>query len=313
VLIQHLQTKESKFNEIFLKLNNNQQHDSEKSHDALYDTKEALAMFLFFMQQIQSLCEDYASLIKIKEQSDGLLAKIVQSSILNPQPSIIKFPPLTRISPQNISLSKSKEEFTRENQKRYYIGNIDIKEFIRQTAGNRNCILAFQNIQKLDIAKKILADLGVKNIGFTKEEQTISEETFQGFLNKGIFSQEEFLFICKYLSHLQKGYGTLDLNNPSDYRIYHTIKDTRSKKRYPIILSTHPGIYTMMEEENVFPDYEIFFFDVERRYKTYNYYLSRPCDLYYTLNLIESFMYKEQVQQQIEKSKGKSETLNPEP
>jgi hypothetical protein len=60
----------------------------------------------------------------------------------------------------------------------------------------------------------------------------------------------------------------------------------------------------MMEEENNFPDYEIFFFDTEWRYKTYNFYLSRPCDLYYTLNLIESFIYKQKVLAQIAKQEA---------
>ena len=64
--------------------------------------------------------------------------------------------------------------------------------------------MAFQNIQKLDIAKAVLNDIGIKNIGFTKEDQTINQETFQKFLNKGIFSQEECLFVIKYLSHLKR-------------------------------------------------------------------------------------------------------------
>jgi len=71
-------------------------------------------------------------------------------------------------------------------------------------AANKNVILAFQNIQKLDIAKSVLNDMGIRNIGFTKEEQTINQEMFQKFLNKGKFSQEEILFIIKYLSHLKR-------------------------------------------------------------------------------------------------------------
>lgn len=71
-------------------------------------------------------------------------------------------------------------------------------------AANKNVILAFQNIQKLDIAKAVLNDMGVRNIGFTKEEQTINQETFRKFLNKGEFIQEELLFIIKYLSHLKR-------------------------------------------------------------------------------------------------------------
>ena len=63
--------------------------------------------------------------------------------------------------------------------------------------------MVFQNIQKLDIAKKILNDMGIKNIGFIKEEQTINESMFKDFLNKAHFNEDEFLFIAKYLSQLQ--------------------------------------------------------------------------------------------------------------
>jgi len=65
-----LQIKEQKFNDIFLKLNDNQAHDSEKSHDALYDTKESLAMFLFFIDYIQGLEAEYGSLLTIQSQSE---------------------------------------------------------------------------------------------------------------------------------------------------------------------------------------------------------------------------------------------------
>ena len=178
-----------------------------------------------------------------------------------------------------------------------------IKELLKEIASQKNVILVFQNIQKLDIAKMILAEIGVKNIWFIKEDQTINEEMFTDFLNKGQFTETEFLFICKYLSHLDKGYGTLDLNNWGDRKIYYAIKDTRVKVKYPLILATHSGIYSMMKEENHFPDYDIYFFDTERRYKTYNFFLSRPADLYYTLNLIESLLYREQVALEIKKSK----------
>jgi hypothetical protein len=112
------------------------------------------------------------------------LSKVLPALSSKPLANQIIFPPLTRISPKHTSLKNIEEKCVWENQKRYYIGNIDIKDFIKQLAGNKNCILAFQNIQKLDIAKKILNDAGIKNIGFIKEDQTISEETFKEFLNK---------------------------------------------------------------------------------------------------------------------------------
>lgn len=99
----------------------------------------------------------------------------------------INFPALERMSPSHISVPKSLEGIntdTLENQKKYYIGNISIKDLLTALAANKNVILAFQNIQKLDIAKAVLNEIGVKNIGFTKEEQTINQEAFQNFLNK---------------------------------------------------------------------------------------------------------------------------------
>ncbi|MEI7563515.1 MAG: hypothetical protein WCJ39_07995 [bacterium] len=41
---------------------------------------------------------------------------------------------------------------------------MDIKQLLKEIASQKNVILVFQNIQKLDIAKMILAEMGVKNI-----------------------------------------------------------------------------------------------------------------------------------------------------
>ncbi len=307
VLVTELSNKEPTFKE-FLKLAIGGEHSSDESHDALYDTLESIALHNFFVSRISLLTEKYASLYTILQQSDWLFAEAIASKIQNPKSKIhIKFPSLQRLSPQNISLSSKSHLDNLENQKRYYIGNTTIKETLTSIASQKNVILAFQNIQKLDIAKMVLNDIGIKNIWFIKEDQSINEEMFTNFLNKGRFTEDECLFVCKYLSHLDKGYGTLDLNNSSDRKIYYTIKDTKDKTRYPVILATHSGVYSMMKEENHFPDYDIFFFDTERRYKTYNFFLSRPSDLYYTLNLIESLIYREQVALEILNSKNNSQ------
>jgi len=168
-------------------------------------------------------------------------------------------------------------------------------------AANKKVILTFQNIQKLDIAKAVLNDMGVKNIGFTREEQMINQEMFQKFLNKGTFTQEECFFVIKYISHLKRGLGVLHLNSQTDYRIYYYIKDTRNQTKYPIILTTHHGLFAAMQDnEEMYKDYDICFFDTEQRYKTYNFFLSSPCDLYYTLNILESFVYQQNVDNQIQ-------------
>ncbi|MCX6822676.1 MAG: 3'-5' exonuclease [candidate division SR1 bacterium] len=308
VLVAHVQTKEPAFNDILMKMTG-AQHNAELAHDALYDTLESLAMYRFFVERTNELGKKYGSLLTIRDQSSGFFPQAITAKTSTVSTKI-QFPSLQRIAPQNISLAEKSNLSELENHKRYYVGDMDIKVLLKEIASQKNVILVFQNIQKLDIAKMILAEMGVKNIGFIKEDQTINEEMFADFLNKGQFTETEFLFVCKYLSHLDKGYGTLDLNNGGDRKIYYAIKDTRVKVKYPLILATHSGIYSMMKEENHFPDYDIYFFDTERRYKTYNFFLSRPADLYYTLNLIESLLYREQVALEIKKSKqGKTSLI----
>ena len=93
----------------------------------------------------------------------------------------------------------------------------------------------------------------------------------------------------------------MHLNSQSDYRIYYYIKDTRNQTKYPIILTTHHGLFASMQEnEEMYKDYDICFFDTEQRYKSYNFFLSSPCDLYYTLNILESFIYAKKVDNEIE-------------
>ncbi|MCX6825480.1 MAG: 3'-5' exonuclease [candidate division SR1 bacterium] len=299
VLIENLKA-EKVFNTIF----SDEDHGNEKAHDAFFDTKNSLKLFLYFVQHVYTLIELYPNLFHIIEQTEGIWSDILDLTTYQDTPtSKIAFPALEKIMPNNTSMSKTTEEINTdnlENQKKYYIGNIPIKEFLTNLASNKNIILAFQNIQKLDIAKAVLNDLGVKNIGFTKEDQTINQEQFQKFLNKGSFIEEETLFIIKYLSHLKRGLGILNLNNQSDYRIYYYIKDTRNLLKYPIVLTTHHGLFAAMQDnEDMYKDYDICFFDTEQRYKSYNFFLSSPCDLYYTLNILESFVYQQKVDNQV--------------
>lgn len=65
----------------------------------------------------------------------------------------------------------------------------------------------------------------------------------------------------------------------------------------------------MTENEELYKDYDICFFDTEQRYKTYNFRLSSPIDLYYTLNILESFIYQQDVDAQIQGKKNESNEL----
>lgn len=299
ILIENLKSEK-----LFTNIFSDDNHGEEKSHDAFFDTKNSNKLFLYFVKYLYELIKAYPNLIHIINKTQGIWKEILEVSEYQNIPQItINFPPLQRIMGANTSISKTTESIDTddlENQKKYYIGNIEIKELLSGLAANKNIILAFQNIQKLDIAKAVLNDMGIKNIGFTKEDQMINQELFQNFLNKGTFNEEECLFVVKYVSHLKRWLGVLHLNNQSDYRIYYYIKDTRNQTKYPIVLTTHHGLFSSMQDnEETYKDYDICFFDTEQRYKSYNFFLSSPCDLYYTLNILESFIYQQKVDDQI--------------
>ena len=75
--------------------------------------------------------------------------------------------------------------------------------------------------------------------------------------------------------------------------VYNFIKDERQVIKYPLVLTTHHGLYSILEKEaHAYAEFDIVFFDVEWRYKNYNAYLSRTCDLYYVQNFVEMLIYK---------------------
>ncbi len=309
VLIENLKSEK-----LFTNIFSDEDHGEEKNHDAFFDTKNSNKLFLYFVQYLYELIKAYPNLVHIIKQTEGIWKEMLNLSNYENVPQIkIHFPALEKIMPSNTNMVKTAEWIDTnnlENQKKYYIGNIAIKDLLTSLAANKNVILTFQNIQKLDIAKAVLNDMGVKNIGFTREEQMINQETFQKFLNKGTFTQEECLFVIKYISHLKRGLGILHLNSQTDYRIYYYIKDTRNQTKYPIILTTHHGLFAAMQDnEEMYKDYDICFFDTEQRYKTYNFFLSSPCDVYYTLNILESFVYQQKIDNQIQGTTNESEEL----
>jgi len=183
ILIENLQNEK-----LFTAIFNDEQHGEEKSHDAFFDTKNSIKLFLYFIQYVHQLIQSYPNLAHIIGTTEGTIHEIIDMRAYQDTPNIaINFPVLEKIMPSNTSISKTNETINISelyNQKKYYIGNISIKELLTNLAANKNTILAFQNIQKLDIAKSILNEIGIKNIGFTKEDQTINPEAFQKWINK---------------------------------------------------------------------------------------------------------------------------------
>lgn len=263
-------------------------------HDAFVDAKLSLALFCYLIDKVQSLRVKYPILEHFIAQSEWILAQVLQKSSKSQTSIPLSLPELKKITPPHTQMLSGKYPFDLakyRDRKSYQIRDINFKDLLSSLASQKNIILSFSTKAKLDIAKNLLNDLGIKNIWFAKEEQTLSPEALNRFAQKASYSAEELKFLLKYFSHLDQGLGVLDLNSKEDYEIYTALKDQRKTINYPIILTTHGGLFSLMEQGK-YEDYSIFFFDSSWRYKSFNTYLSRSYDLNYTLNFLDMLAYK---------------------
>jgi hypothetical protein len=184
-------------------------------HDAFYDAKSTLALFCYLISYIQQIAEKYPVLKHYMKRSETVVNEIVvypssssASCEVSREDEMHRgrgLPPLKKIAPAATSLASFPYHIDVNELKdaeRYYVGNLDFKALLTSLLFNKKIILVFSTKPKLDIAKNILFEMGVKNIGFAREEQTISTEKFQQFLNKASFNSFELYFILKYCSHL---------------------------------------------------------------------------------------------------------------
>ena len=297
VLIEHLMTKKE-FNNIFDMVHGWKIFDVQDAHDALFDSKNALCLFVYIVQDIVYLIKQYPILSNFVQKNLWLYHKILNYKVDRASKKNMKLelPKLEKQLPSDVSLnSKLKTDLVNLKHKwRYFVWNVDIATLISSIVGsNKNVILSFSSVPKLNIVKNILNDIWLKNIGYAKGNMLINKTKFNTFLNKESFSDNEILFIFKYMSHVRHRMSILDINTKFDYKINYYIQDDWKNKKYPVMLCTHWGLFSMISnDKQLYSDYDICFFDLEMWYKSYNSYLSSSCDLYFTLNFLESLYYK---------------------
>ena len=301
VLIELLKTK-SDFQEIIQKVQPYLWED-ESFHDAYYDSKLTIALFWYLMKRIDSIINTYPILKTIISQSEWSFADIFVKESADRSMSIV-MPSLKKVIPSNTQMVNWDYDinFTDELYwKKYLVNNISLKSLLSSLSCNKKVIFAFSNKSKLDIVKNILSDLWIKNLWFVKEEQTLNHEKLEEFVNKWRFTENEFFFLLKYFSHAEQGLWVLDLNSKWDFEIYTALKEQRDVVNYPVILATHWGLFSLLEQGEKYDWYRIVFFDVEWWYKSYNTYQSRSYDLNYTLNYLDMLSYKFWLQYQLKK------------
>ena len=298
ILIDTLKEKQS-FKDILAHL---QPHiwEEENFHDAYYDSKITIALFEYLLQRVDLLIKTYPVLEELITSSDCSFSSILKKKARSNLP--VEFPSLKKITASNTQILSGDYSIAldeKDSWKKYSVNNLNLKALLSSLATNKQIVFAFSSKSKLDIAKNILADLGIKNIGFVKEEQMLNHEKLSAFMNKGVFSENEVFFLLKYFSHAEQGLGILELNTKGDFEIYTALKDQRDIVNYPIVLATHWGLFSLLEQEEKYKNYRVVFFDAEWWYKSYNYYLSRAYDLNYTLNYLDMLSYKFNLQYEL--------------
>ncbi|MDO4713584.1 MAG: hypothetical protein Q4B28_02835 [bacterium] len=137
------------------------------------------------ISRIQLLLQSYPLLATLMQQSEGLLSSLFPLAQQTPAPYTL--PPLKKITPPMTQVISGEYPFTlraEQDKKSYACASIALRALLSSLATHKKCIFAFSHKAKLDIAKNILADLGIKNLGFVKEEQTLNPEALQRFVNK---------------------------------------------------------------------------------------------------------------------------------
>ena len=296
VLVESLMSNKI-FKELFLKVHEWQEYDEKNIHDGLYDSQNSLALFLYEINRIDTLFSKYNVLCNFLDKNVWLYHAILSYNIGYVwDNNKISVPALKKQLPSNVSL-KTNLDIDLSDYKiweRYFVWNVDLSLLVNSlVASNKDIILSFSSVAKLNIVKNILNDAWIKNIWYAKWYATIDQNKFSRFLNKKSFSDNEFLFIVKYFSHLLNEWSILDLNTKMDYKINYYIQDEKKFEKYPVVLTTHGGLYSILSDVNhMYKNYDVCFFDTEMWYKWYNEYLSKPCDLYSVLNFLEILFYK---------------------
>lgn len=297
VLVEYLFPKKE-FKKIFQKLQNIPSFDSQDAHDALFDSKNALCLFMYIIQDMWWLVKAYPILSNFIQKNLWLYHKILNYQVdrANKKNGRLELPKLEKQLPGDISLtSKSKLNLRELNHKeKYFIWHVDINTIIATIVwSNKDVILSFANVAKLNIVKNILNDMWMKNIGFVRGNLIINKTKFNTFLNKKNFSDNELLFIFKYMSHVRHKMSILDLNTKFDYKINYYIQDNKKNEKHPVILTTHWWLFTILnEKKHLYYNYDVCFFDSEVWYKSYNSFLSKSYDLYSSLDFLETLYYK---------------------
>lgn len=263
------------------------------NHDALSDCVICLWLLYRWIAKIQTIMSSYPSIIPILDKSPfwwldrGSLSHLPSKPLSDKIP-LLDFPlkqPDSIIRDQTIDWSAINSKTQR------YYGNMSIEQLIRKTTWIDKLIIATNLKNKLTIIKNKYKALWINSLSFIREQQQVSKEKLNRIYSKPHIDIYEAWFIIKYCSHKLQWLGILDLNTPGDYKIYNYIRNDELTSKGSILLTTHAGLYSLLDEGQ-YSDYTIIFLDKEWRYNTFLKYMTTPRDPVNFSRVIDNFVYE---------------------
>lgn len=273
--------------------------DQEKNyHDALYDCFISYKIFRQFIERSKELSEKYPIISNLLEKSEWLYSTLLDINKSNRTFDKVFFPPLRKEikNETNIYNPEWFDVSWYTNFTKFYIWNLNLKKVLSSVSWNRqNLVFCFSNTNKLQIAKKILNELWLKNIWYLKDESILSPEKITKLLSRKSYKDFEIEFVIKYFDQYEEWMGILDLNSSWDYKIFNFLKEKVDKKLNKIILTTHWGLFNAIKEGKDFSEFMILFFDWDLWYYSFSKYINQPVDIYNLINYVENLIYKKEI------------------
>lgn len=260
------------------------------NHDALSDCVICIGMMRYFIQKIEGIITSFPIVGRM----------ISKSQIRYLQPSdtpwnqwwskipLLNFPVK---SPWSTIVDQSYHRWSVQNNNRLYYGDMPIEQLIRSITGVGNVIIATNSKSKLLMIKAACKRMGLNSLSFAKEQQQVSKEKLNRIFSKEQLEPYEWWFLIKYCSHKLQWLGLLDLNTPGDYKVYNYTRDDQQTEKSSMILVTHSGLFSLIENGEV-DQYMICFLDQERRYNSYLKYITTPWDPVNFARVLDNYLYK---------------------
>lgn len=266
-----------------------------QAHDALSDCVMTWYIFKEWMSQIHSLLARYPLASWYGSKSHWRLAELFvfpATDVSSPQAISTSLPPLKKNIPsskKNASPS-TLDIRTMPAYQKYSINNIPLRDFFSQLPlGSDSFIFSFAHKPKTQIAKSILQDLGYSANTF-HDSYVFDEDMVHRLLQKPYVEHEEFAFLIKYFSALDKWHTIIDLNTEGDYKIFSALTSIKPLATTWCILSTHDQIWTFAHK--ILPEHIVLFFDHEWRFQMAKKQANQQIDLLHILTLCEQIAYK---------------------